>query len=169
MKVKRAGYMDDGVVIPGVIIKRLFRKPVFFSADGRCGWDSQVIYKDNEKNVVEFYGSGSGKTFYVEPVLDTLKDSTGFKKNVIAHLSSQHDGKCHWVNTPFDVLAMHNVDQTKHLTKFCANCPYWVEASDFKGNLVGCNNPSIMDCKPFAEKYQRWVVSGCGEWPMDDF
>lgn len=77
MKVKRAGYMDDGVVVPGVIIKRLFRRPVFFSADGRCGWDSQVIYKDNEKNVIEFSGGcGSGKTFYVEPDSGIVKNDS---------------------------------------------------------------------------------------------
>lgn len=52
MKVKRAGYIDDGIFVPGVVITRLFRKPVFYSVDARCGWQSQVIYKGMKKNLV---------------------------------------------------------------------------------------------------------------------
>lgn len=70
MKVKRASYIDNGILIPGVLIERLFRRPVFYSADARCGWESQVIYKDNSKNVVLLYGSGSGRSVYCNPKTD---------------------------------------------------------------------------------------------------
>lgn len=53
MKVKKVYLNDDGVLIPGHLVKRIFRKPVFFPFDEDCGFNSQVIYDKNavlEKN-----------------------------------------------------------------------------------------------------------------------
>ena len=56
MKICKASYMDDGVTIPGVLVKRFLRRPVFYAADPSCGWDSQVIYKSKENKVVVWRG-----------------------------------------------------------------------------------------------------------------
>lgn len=52
MKVEKACYLDDGISVQGVLVKRLFRKPVFISADPRCGWNKQIIEKSEEGKVV---------------------------------------------------------------------------------------------------------------------
>lgn len=62
MKVSKATYMDDGVTIPGILIKRFLRKPVFYAADPDCGWASQVITKTEKSKVIILLGGcGSGK------------------------------------------------------------------------------------------------------------
>ena len=62
MKVNKATYTDDGVTIPGVLIKRFLCKPVFYAADPRCGWDSQIITKAEQSKVIVLLGGcGSGK------------------------------------------------------------------------------------------------------------
>ena len=49
MKVCKASYVDDGVLISGIFVKRFFRKPVFYAVDPYCGWDSQVINNKSEE------------------------------------------------------------------------------------------------------------------------
>ena len=44
MKVKRAYLNDDGANIPGLLIKRFLRKPVFYPFNESCGFTSQVIH-----------------------------------------------------------------------------------------------------------------------------
>lgn len=55
MKVTRARYLDDGIWLDGFIIKRWFRRPVFYPFHPGCGFDSQVIFKKdylfNQENV----------------------------------------------------------------------------------------------------------------------
>lgn len=63
--------MDDGILIPGVLIERLFRRPVFYSADARCGWVSQVIYKENKDKVIVWAGTPQPRrSFYCAPKAD---------------------------------------------------------------------------------------------------
>ncbi len=65
MKTYKAFYMDDGVSVPGVLVKRFLRKPVFLASDTRCGWQKQIITKKETKNVVRLIGApGSGKIRY---------------------------------------------------------------------------------------------------------
>lgn len=65
MKICKASYMDDGVAIPGVLVKRFLRKPVFYAADPSCGWNSQVITKAEQGKIVEWIGRpGTGKSRY---------------------------------------------------------------------------------------------------------
>ncbi len=54
MKIKRVSFNDDGVLIPGILIKRAFRKEIFFSMEIKCGWDSQVITKAEKKNIMPY-------------------------------------------------------------------------------------------------------------------
>lgn len=44
MKVKRVDLKDDGTLIPGLLIKRILRKPVFYPLNENCGFTSQVIH-----------------------------------------------------------------------------------------------------------------------------
>lgn len=84
MKVKRASYMDDDILIPGVLIERLFRRPVFFSADARCGWESQVIYKEHQSKVIVWSGTPqAGKSYFCGP--DDMSDA---KKKCLAYFES---------------------------------------------------------------------------------
>lgn len=54
MKVTRMGYVDDGVAILGLLIERVMRKPVFVSMEPSCGWDRQLITKDERKNLISY-------------------------------------------------------------------------------------------------------------------
>ena len=85
MKVKRASYMDADVLIPGVLVERLFRRPVFYSADAGCGWESQVIYKGyNDDKVVVWTGTPQpGKSYFYDP-----NDMSDAKKGCLAYLKS---------------------------------------------------------------------------------
>lgn len=56
MKVSKASYMDDGVTVPGILVKRFLRKPVFYAADPSCGWNSQAITKAEQGKVVNWIG-----------------------------------------------------------------------------------------------------------------
>lgn len=47
-RVTRVFYNDDGVELPGLLVQRPFRRPVFFPFEAACGFDSQIIYKENE-------------------------------------------------------------------------------------------------------------------------
>lgn len=56
MKISKATYMDDGLVIWGVLVERFLRKPVFYASDPRCGWNRQVITKAEEGKIDIWYG-----------------------------------------------------------------------------------------------------------------
>lgn len=56
MKVKKVVLKDDGVYIPGHLVTRFFRKPVFFPFDEGCGFISQVIHDKSvllDKNAID--------------------------------------------------------------------------------------------------------------------
>ena len=65
MRVNKASYLDDGINIPGVLIERFLRKPIFYSSDLRCGWDSQKITKKENDKVVVWIGTSHAGKFYV--------------------------------------------------------------------------------------------------------
>lgn len=55
MKVKKICLNDNGVLIPGHLIKRLFRRPVFYPFapyDEKCGFNYQIIH--NKDDLVEY-------------------------------------------------------------------------------------------------------------------
>ena len=86
--------MDDDVLIPGVLIERLFRRPVFYSADARCGWESQEIYKEHKDKVVVWEGTPqAGKSYFCDPdgMSDAKKDCLAYLKSVERELST-YDG-----------------------------------------------------------------------------
>lgn len=47
-RVFRVFYNDDGVDLPGLLVQRPFCRPVFFPFEAACGFDSQIIYKENK-------------------------------------------------------------------------------------------------------------------------
>lgn len=61
MEVKRVYYNDDGILISGHLIRRRFRKPVFYPFDIRCGFDYEII-RDDEL-IVE-YSTEANRRFY---------------------------------------------------------------------------------------------------------
>ena len=61
MEVKRVYYNDDGILIPGHLMKRRFRKPVFYPFDKKCGFDYEIMR--DEKLIVE-YSMEAYRRFY---------------------------------------------------------------------------------------------------------
>jgi len=59
MKIKKVHYKDENVLIAGVLIKRIFRKPVFVPFDNNCGFDSQIIF--DESSIVPFEEKNNNK------------------------------------------------------------------------------------------------------------
>lgn len=61
MKVTKIYYNDDDILIAGHLIERIFRKPVFYPFDGKCGFSYQYVtrkdglVKFTEKDYREFY------------------------------------------------------------------------------------------------------------------
>ncbi len=56
MKVKRVCYIDDGVKLAGLLITRIFCRPVFYPMNPGCGFDAQVIYPEHRKNLRPYTG-----------------------------------------------------------------------------------------------------------------
>lgn len=52
MKVKCVYYNDDDILIPGHLIIRRFRKPVFYPFSNECGFSYEII--SNEDLIVEY-------------------------------------------------------------------------------------------------------------------
>ena len=52
MEVKRVYYNDDDILIPGHLIKRRFRKPVFYPFGNECGFSYEII--SNEDLIAEY-------------------------------------------------------------------------------------------------------------------
>lgn len=48
VRVSRVFYNDDGVELPGLLLQRAFSRPVFFPFEPSCGFDSQIICKEDE-------------------------------------------------------------------------------------------------------------------------
>ncbi len=61
MKVSKAYYNDDNILVEGHLIERFMRKPIFYPFDSRCGFTSQTITKRETlvKHTREAY-----RTFY---------------------------------------------------------------------------------------------------------
>ena len=43
MKVTRIYYNDDDILVTGHLIERIFRRPVFYPFDGKCGFSYQYV------------------------------------------------------------------------------------------------------------------------------
>lgn len=63
MKVSKVYYNDDGILVPGHLVTRIMRKPIFFPFDPRCGFSSQRISKREE--LVE-YSQSAYRAFFKE-------------------------------------------------------------------------------------------------------
>ena len=61
MEVKRVYYNDDDILIPGHLIKRRFRKPVFYPFDMRSGFCNEIV---NNKNLIVEYSTEAYGKFY---------------------------------------------------------------------------------------------------------
>lgn len=59
MKTTRAYYNDKGVMVPGILMERFLRKPIFYAVDPTCGWESHVISKFEQRNL-----------FNIDPIAD---------------------------------------------------------------------------------------------------
>ena len=63
MKVKTIYLNDDEILIPGHLIERPFRKPVFYPFDSRCDFSYQIVYSRDD--LVE-YTDSAYRAFYKE-------------------------------------------------------------------------------------------------------
>ena len=61
MKVKRIYYNADDILIPGHLIIRRFRKPVFYPFGNKCGFSYETIH--NEELLIE-YSREAYRRFY---------------------------------------------------------------------------------------------------------
>ena len=61
MEVKRVYYNDDDILIPGHLIKRRFRKPVFYPFDMRSGFVNEIV---NNENLIVEYSTEAYRKFY---------------------------------------------------------------------------------------------------------
>ena len=73
MKINKASYLDDDSVIWGVLVERFLRKPVFYAADPRCGWDHQVITKAEEGKIDIWHGFARVGKFRVRGGTEGMK------------------------------------------------------------------------------------------------
>ena len=69
MEVKRVYYNDDDILIPGHLIKRRFRKPVFYPFDMRSGFGNEIV---NNENLIVEYSTEAYRKFYK----DTYSEGT---------------------------------------------------------------------------------------------
>ena len=81
MKVTWIYYNDDDILIAGHLIKRFFRKPVFYPFERECGFDCQYI--TGRDQMVKFTEEDY-RTFYKE------KYPAGTKIKVIAMRNEPH-------------------------------------------------------------------------------
>lgn len=63
MKVSKAYYNDDGILVEGHLIERFLRKPIFYPFDSRCGFTSQLVL--DKTRLVE-HRQDSYRKFYKE-------------------------------------------------------------------------------------------------------
>lgn len=61
MEVTRVYYNVDGILIPGHLIKRRFRKPVFYSFGKECGFDYESI---SDEKLIVGYSPEAYRRFY---------------------------------------------------------------------------------------------------------
>lgn len=61
MKVRRVYYNDDSILIPGHLVERRFRKPVFYPFEVKCGFDSEII---RDKGLLIEYSKEAYRKFY---------------------------------------------------------------------------------------------------------
>lgn len=63
MKVKKVYLNDDEILVPGHLIERPFRKPVFYPFENKCGFACQIVH--NKIDLIE-YSKASYRAFYKE-------------------------------------------------------------------------------------------------------
>lgn len=63
MKVTRIYYNDDDILIPGHLIERAFRKPVFYPFERKCGFGCQYIM---DKDCLVKFTEEDFRAFYKE-------------------------------------------------------------------------------------------------------
>lgn len=52
MRAQEAWYIDDGILVEGILVRAFFSRPVFFPRSLACGFYSQTIFKrDFKKNI----------------------------------------------------------------------------------------------------------------------
>ena len=61
MEVTRVYYNDDGILIPGHLIRRKFRKPVFYPVERKCGFDDETI---SDEELIVGYSQEAYRRFY---------------------------------------------------------------------------------------------------------
>lgn len=82
MKIQKATYDDDSVKVPGVLVERFLRKPIFYAVDNQCGWNLQIIEKTDwhKVEIVPFLptvvgGEGSGRVrLHIKSVEDNKSE-----------------------------------------------------------------------------------------------
>ena len=63
MEVTRVYYNDDSILIPGHLIKKRFRKPVFYPFERKCGFDYETINDEELIVGLLYYLTGLSKIF----------------------------------------------------------------------------------------------------------
>lgn len=73
-KYARVLYCDDGIEIPGLLVRRLFRRPMFFPFDVGCGFHSQTICKSDRSLIREMRSENTASEHLPEicPVCNSL-------------------------------------------------------------------------------------------------
>ena len=60
MEVTRVYYNDDSILIPGHLIRRKFRKPVFYPFERKYGFDYETI---NDEELIVGYSQEAYRKF----------------------------------------------------------------------------------------------------------
>lgn len=61
MKVRRVYYNDDDILVPGHLIERRFKKPIFYPFERKCGFDSEIV---RDRKLIVEYSEQSCRQFY---------------------------------------------------------------------------------------------------------
>lgn len=70
MEFSKVCYVDDDKLIPGILIRRRFRRPVFVPWETTCGWTSQTLTKDTRNRIVPFQPT----TPHLDQFIDRIHD-----------------------------------------------------------------------------------------------
>ena len=117
MEVKRVYYNDDGILTPGHLMKRRFRKPVFYPFDKKCGFDYEIMrenisMENLEHRMIKYQlhqdeGEYSDFIIYLNPSPDSFDVEIEDKYKIIYHSENNQiiDGKVTISGVSFVIVA----------------------------------------------------------------
>ncbi len=54
MKITKMCYKDNSGYIPGILIQRIFHKPIFVSMEPSCNWNYKIITRENKDKLTSY-------------------------------------------------------------------------------------------------------------------